>query len=134
MNPEDLSAAARDLPRLMLGTLLFLMPGLAAADRLFPRNRAALLLAPVFSFTLLPLAAILLRFALGVPVNEATTVLTALGLTLIVGGGRIGRALDPERLGVRWRPVARPQAEAGGHAEGPSAGAPDEGQERGPAA
>ncbi len=66
--------------RLLAGLALFLAPGIAIADRIFS-NKLYLLLAPVFSFSALPLAAILLDFAFGVPINTATTAALAATIT-----------------------------------------------------
>ncbi len=73
--------------RLLFGLVVFLAPGLALADRIFT-DKTYLLLAPVFSFSALPLAAILLDFAFGVPINTITTGFIALTLTAWMGWPR----------------------------------------------
>ncbi len=75
--------------RMLAGIAVFMAPGVAAADRFLPGRKDALLLAPVFSLTLLPLAAILLDHALGVPVHAVTTALLALALTLALASHRV---------------------------------------------
>ncbi len=80
--------------RLLLGVLVFLAPGLALADRVF-ENKLYLVLAPVFSFSALPLAAILLDFAFGVPINAWSTTAIALTVATWAGWPRI------RRLGTR---------------------------------
>ncbi len=74
--------------RLLLGSLLFLAPGVALADRLFTK-KTYLVLAPVFSFSVLPLVAILLDFALGVPINALTTALIAAAAAAWAGWPRL---------------------------------------------
>ena len=96
MSPGEVVPAVADLPRLVFGTLLFLLPGLAAGDRFVPGRRWGLLLAPVLSFTLLPMAAILLQFATGTPVTGATTASLAAGLALMLGARRLSTWFDPE--------------------------------------
>lgn len=92
MNAELGIATAGGWIRLLVGTVVLLLPGLALADRVFPDRRLPLLLAPVFSLTLLPLAAILLDALVGVPVTAATTALLALALAVMIGAPRL-RAL-----------------------------------------
>lgn len=109
MNAADFGLAAGDLPRFALGTALFLLPGIAAADRFLPGGRTRFLLAPVFSFTLLPVAAILLSFAFGWKATPGSTALLALALAALAGSRRIARALHfdaPAAPRVR-RPIAR---------------------------
>jgi len=92
VNAELGIATAGGWIRLLVGTVVLLLPGLALADRVFPDRRLPLLLAPVFSLTLLPLAAILLDALVGVPVTAATTALLALALAVMIGAPRL-RAL-----------------------------------------
>lgn len=88
--------------RLVAGALLFLLPGLAAADRWMPGGPSRLLWAPVFSVTIMALLAIGLDFAFGMPIAPLQTLLVA-----ILAGAWIGRArlVAWGRLG--WTRVAR---------------------------
>lgn len=96
MSPADLGVeGAAAWLRLLLGTAVLLLPGLAAADRLLPGRPMALIWSPVLSLTLLPLAAILLDTALGVPVTAASTAALAVGLAVLLGAPRL-RSLFPE--------------------------------------
>ncbi len=87
--------------RLILGLAVFLAPGVAIADRIFD-DRRYLLLAPVFSFSALALAAILLDFAMGVPINTWTTASIAAGLTSWAGWPRIVEAQQRLRVRMGW--------------------------------
>ncbi len=83
--------------RLAFGLAVFLAPGVAAADRIWPGSPLRFVLAPVLSFTLLPLAAIVLGFGLGVPVTPAATLAIALGLAAAFGARRIRSWLPRSR-------------------------------------
>lgn len=85
--PDGLLAWAR----LGFGLAVFLLPGLAAADRIF-RSKLYLLTAPVFSFSLLPLVAIALDFGLGVPIHVVTTHAIALAVAGWLGWPRAVQA------------------------------------------
>ncbi len=88
-NPADLALDHwSDWLLLVIGLAILLLPGLAAADRL-TRDRRALLLAPVLSLTLMPLAAIGLDFLFSVSVTATTTTLLALGLAVLAGNRRL---------------------------------------------
>lgn len=115
--------------RAAAGTAVFLLPGLAAADRWMP-GRLRLLWAPLWSFTLLVLGAVFLDFAFAVPVRTGTTLALALGLALllarrrIVQGLRVAHSWWQGRAGRRagrrpwaflrppWRPTRRHVLEA----------------------
>ncbi len=88
-----------------LGTILFLLPGLAAADRWMP-GRHRWLWSPLWSFTLLVLTGILLDYAFGFPVTEAATIALALLLALWIGRRRVAQAVRALRRGARPRRVA----------------------------
>lgn len=75
--------------QLAVGAALFLMPGLAAADRLLGLGGRGWMWAPVFSFTLLPLGAIVLDLGFGVPVNPLVTAALAAGWTLLFARRRL---------------------------------------------
>ncbi len=88
-NPADLSLDQwSDWLLLVVGLAILLLPGLAVADRL-TRSPRGLLLAPVLSFTVLPLAAIGLDFLFNVTINATTTTLLALGLAALAGRHRL---------------------------------------------
>lgn len=84
---SDLAIHGTDWFRLLFGLGVFLAPGLAIADRIFD-DLVYLVTAPVFSFSALALAAILLDFGLGVPINTWTTGFIALGITIWAGWPR----------------------------------------------
>jgi hypothetical protein len=95
MDPAALAPnGPADGARLLAGIALFLLPGLAAADRLLPRLSVRWALAPVFSATLYPVAAIALDFV-GVPVTPAATALLGLAATALFAQRRIVAWLDP---------------------------------------
>ncbi|HUR26424.1 MAG TPA: hypothetical protein VM327_10470 [Candidatus Thermoplasmatota archaeon] len=75
--------------RLLAGVALFLMPGLAAADRFLAGTSLRLAWAPLFSFTILTLAAILLDFTIGLALRPVTTAVLALALALVIGRHRL---------------------------------------------
>lgn len=64
---------ALEWARLVAGAALFLAPGLAAADRFLGLRQRGWMFAPVFSFSLLPLGAIVLDLALQVPITPGVT-------------------------------------------------------------
>lgn len=83
-----------DWLRVVLGTLVFLLPGVAAVDRLLPRGNARWALAPVFSASLYPVGAILLS-VVGVPVQTFTTVLLGLAWTAVFAQRRLWAWIEP---------------------------------------
>jgi hypothetical protein len=101
----DLGGAA-GLLQLGLGALLFLAPGLAAVDRLLGLRERGWMFAPVFSFTLLPLGAIVLDLFFHVRITPLSTVGLAVGWTLIFGRRRLlGLASDLRGALARARPL-----------------------------
>jgi hypothetical protein len=95
MNPAELGFGLGDAPRFAVGLALFLLPGLAAADRLLQGPRRWLM-APVLSFTLVPVAGILLHFAAGWHTNVASTTLLCLALAALFASRRLAQMLDPD--------------------------------------
>lgn len=89
MSPADLTVPGVGWLQLVGGGLLLLLPGLAAADRLLPRMPLRLLWAPVFSFSLLSLAAILGSFAFRLRVDATGTAVLAVGFALLFGRRRL---------------------------------------------
>lgn len=109
MNPADLSLDAAGWLRFVPGLVVWLLPGLAAADRLFP-SRSGLAFAPVLSVSLLALTGIVADVLLGVPLTATATVLWALAWTAGLQHHRVAAWLDP----------ARPLGEDPGDAEQPN--------------
>lgn len=96
--------------QLLGGLLLFLAPGLAAADRLLGLRNRGWWFAPVFSFTLLPLGAIVLDLVLQVRITTAVTVAVAVAWTLALTAPRWKQV---RRLkAVKWRGALRPRRPA----------------------
>lgn len=93
MSAADLTLQGWDWLRAAAGLGVFLLPGLAAADRWLKGVPWRWLWAPVLSFTLLALAAILLDFVADVDVRPATTVTLALGLAGWIARPRLAAAL-----------------------------------------
>ncbi|HUR60855.1 MAG TPA: hypothetical protein VM286_00630 [Candidatus Thermoplasmatota archaeon] len=91
----------------VLGVALFLAPGLAAVDRILGLRRLGWVFAPVFSFTLVPLGAILLDILFEVPVRTEETLLLCVAWTV---GLQRHRLLDLWRA-PRWPhlPVPTPR-------------------------
>lgn len=88
-SPADLTVdGAAAWLRLVAGLALYLLPGLAAADRLLGGTPLRLVWAPLFSFTLLALVAILLDFAVGLPLSPDATAVSAAVLALAIGRPR----------------------------------------------
>lgn len=83
--------------QLVFGLLLFLAPGLAAADRLMGLRGRGWWFAPVFSFTLLPLGAILLDLVLQVRITLGVTVGLAVAWTVLLEMPRLRRLRMPKR-------------------------------------
>ena len=92
MNPADLTVTGLGWLQLLAGLLVFLVPGVAAADRWLTGLPLRWLWAPVFSFTLLALAAILLDFVAGLDVTFLNTLVIALLLGLVLGWSRVKAA------------------------------------------
>lgn len=92
MSPASL--LPQDPVQLAWGAAVFLLPGLAAADRLLPDEPLRWLLAPVLSFTLLPVTAIVAGFVLGLPLTPAATALWAVGWSLVLAAPRLETLLD----------------------------------------
>lgn len=80
---------------LLGGTAVLLLPGLAAADRWMPGGSLRLVWAPLWSCTLVMLAAVALDLAVGVPITPATTFVLALAVALVVAWPRLRRTLRP---------------------------------------
>lgn len=92
--PTDLSPdGVAGWLRLLAGLALFLAPGVAAADRLLPAAPWRWVTVPVFSFTLMPVAMVLLDAVLGVPLRPGVTVLLAVALTAAFAAHRIHAGL-----------------------------------------
>lgn len=83
--------------QLVFGLLLFLAPGLAAVDRLTGLRNRGWWFAPVFSFTLLPLGAILLDMVLQVRITVGVTVGLAVAWTLLLEMPRLRKMRIPKR-------------------------------------
>lgn len=107
MEALQLAPHLAQVPRLLLGLALYLLPGIAAADRLLPGGPVRFLLAPVLSLTLMPVAALLLAFGAGLPITAASTALLAFALTLLFGMRRLVGWLRPT-LGPPPPPLAAP--------------------------
>lgn len=91
--------------RLLVGATVLLLPGLAATDRWLRGVPWRWAWAPVFSLTLLSVAAVLLDFAVSLPVTTKATGLLALVLAGALGWPRI------RSIGVaawRWTKVGSP--------------------------
>lgn len=89
MSAADVTLHGLDWLRALLGFCVFLLPGLAAADRWLVGLPARFLWAPLFSFTLLALAAILLDFLVGLPVSSPVTFALSLFLAGMAGRRRL---------------------------------------------
>lgn len=89
--------------QLVFGLLLFLAPGFAAADRLMGLRDRGWWFAPVFSFTLLPLGAILLDLVLQVRITVGVTVGLAVAWTLLLELPRLRKLRLPKR--AHWDAV-----------------------------
>ncbi|HEX2066500.1 MAG TPA: hypothetical protein VHI93_06785 [Candidatus Thermoplasmatota archaeon] len=101
MSPGDLALDPAGWLRALGGLVLLGLPGAAAADRWLAGVPLRFVWAPVLSLTLMPLAAMLLHFAVEVPVTPATTAAIAATLALALGWPRLRAA-----AGAAWRAVA----------------------------
>lgn len=88
MNEAGLGLQAADWLRLVAGLAVFLLPGVAAADRWLVGLPLRWLWAPVLSFTVLALAAIILGYVVGLQVTPAATWMLAVGLAAWIGRRR----------------------------------------------
>jgi hypothetical protein len=88
-NPADLTVHGLGWLHLVGGMAFLLLPGLAATDRWLRGMPLRWLWTPVFSLSLLPLAAILLSYAFDVKVTPTTTMLVALVLSIAIARPRI---------------------------------------------
>lgn len=89
MSATDLTLQGWDWLRASVGLVVFLLPGVAAADRWLKGLPVRLVWAPVLSFTLLALGAILLDFVANVEVRMGTTIGLAFLLAAGIGKPRI---------------------------------------------
>ncbi|MHB1261326.1 MAG: hypothetical protein ACYC2H_06385 [Thermoplasmatota archaeon] len=89
MSGADLVVQGWGWLRLAFGLFVFLLPGVAAADRWLVGVPRRWLWGPVLSFTVLPLTAILLNYGAGVPVTPAMTWLITLGLAVLIAKPRL---------------------------------------------
>lgn len=89
MNETDLTVSGLAWLRLVAGLVVFLLPGLAAADRWLAGVPLRWVWAPVLSFTLLPLVAILLDYGLGVPIQPLVTAFLCVALAAWIGQPRL---------------------------------------------
>lgn len=123
MNPADFALPIVEWPRFLVGAFLFLLPGLAAADRLV-QGGTRFILAPVLSFTLLPIAGILLSFATPWRATAGSTALLAVLLAALCASRRIADALEtaPERRPGSQRVL--PQEDANGAPQSPTTTSP----------
>lgn len=111
--------------RLLGGALLLLAPGVAAADRLLGLRNRGWMFAPVFSFSLLPLGAIVLDLALQVPITPQVSVGLALFWTFLFSLPRLRQVPRawrhlttaarpfPRLAGKNWKSLLRPALHAG---------------------
>jgi hypothetical protein len=106
----DLSITGWGWLRLAIGIAVLLLPGLALADRLFPAKRSALLLAPVFSLSVLPLAVIILDFMFAVPVSPSATALLAVGLAALFAAPRLAPMLTSQDAYARVKAASNENA------------------------
>lgn len=91
MSETDLAVHGLGWAQLLVGLIIFLLPGLALADRMFPA-RHHLAFAPVLSISAMVVMAVLLNFIAGVPVHPGWTMALALGIAAAAGWPRIQQA------------------------------------------
>ncbi|MGB1586472.1 MAG: hypothetical protein ACPHID_05445 [Thermoplasmatota archaeon] len=86
MNPLDLSPSGGAWIRLLLGTLLYLLPGFVASQR-WMRGPLRWLMTPVLAFSLNAVTAMALDLALGIPITATTTAVIAVAWTVALARG-----------------------------------------------